>query len=202
MIGLRRVLAVLLLPLILAGCGAEPKWAPDAVVNQALYSNGQPTSLTLFTVVSGDTGWGSHTGLMVNGTHRAIWDPAGTFTHPDAPERNDVHFGITEDVLKVYLDFYTRDRLDIIVQEIQVSPQVAAIAMREIQAYGAAPKAHCSRSTTEILQNVPGFQDIPISWFPRRTAKAFANRPGVREFRVTAETVDTSHGALIVPPTR
>ncbi len=201
MAGLRRVAAAIALPILLSAC-AQPQTVSDDVLRDALYAHDAPASLTLFTVISSDTGWGTHTGLMVNSAHRAIWDPAGTFYHPDAPEQNDVHFGITEDVLKVYLDFYAQEDTTVVVQKVDVSPEVAAVAMREIQAYGAAPKAHCSRSTTTILRRVPGFEDIPVSWFPRATRAAFAERPGVTEQILTADTVDTDHGVLIVPPSR
>lgn len=191
-----RILALLAL-LGVAGCGAEHVWAPEAEVQRALYRAEGPTKLTLFTVISTRSGSGAHSALMVTGDHRAMFDPAGTFYHPDAPERNDVHFGITENVLKVYIDYHARETFDVRIQEIPVSPEVARMAMREIQAYGAVPKAHCNVAVTSVLSRLPGFQNVPRGYFPLPTADWFATLPGVTERIVTDDDADANHGVLL-----
>ena len=34
-------------------------------------------------------------GLLINGSQQVLYDPAGTFTHPDLPRAGDVHYGMT-----------------------------------------------------------------------------------------------------------
>ncbi len=147
---------------------------------RALHYVEGPSKLTLFTVQATRNGNGAHTGLMVSDTHRALFDPAGTFYFPGAPERNDVHFGMT----------------DVVIQEVEVSPEVARQAMQLIQSYGAVPKAQCGLSTSRILSQLPGFESIPVTWSPNRISQAFGELPGATYRRVTDSDADTNHGVL------
>lgn len=190
---------LIVLPLILVGCGgpAEPTWASQDRVNAAYYKHDGPTKLTLYTVQSVRSGSGGHSGLMISGDQRILFDPAGTFQHPLAPERNDVHFGITEDIRKVYIDYHARETWNVLVQEIEVSPQVAAMVSRAVQEYGAVPKAQCSLSTSRILSRIPGFESLPVGYFPNRLAKAFGELTGVTETLITDDDADANHGVLL-----
>lgn len=181
---------------VLAGCGGEQVWAPDEEVTRALYYVEGPSKLTLFTVQSTRNGNGAHTGLMVSDTHRALFDPAGTFYFPGAPERNDVHFGMTDRVVAVYIDYHARETYDVVIQEVEVSPEVARQAMQLIQAYGAVPKAQCALSTSRILSQLPGFESIPVTWSPNRISDAFGELPGATYRRVTDDDADSNHGVL------
>lgn len=193
-----RLTALLGALLLLAACGgpAEPVWAPDAAVKAARYSNGEPPRLTLFTVVGTRTGTGAHSGLMINADERILFDPAGTFSLPFVPERNDVHFGITERALKVYIDYHARETYDVIVQEIDVTPEQARAAARAVKAYGAVPKAQCTLSVTRILRGIPGFEDIGITYFPNSLERQFEKRPGVTTQRITDDDADKNHNVL------
>jgi len=180
----------------LAGCVGDPVWAPEVDVQRALYYVEGPSKLTLFTVQSTRNGNGAHTGLMVSDTHRALFDPAGTFYFPGAPERNDVHFGMSDRVVAVYIDYHARETYDVVIQEVEVSADVARQAMAAIQAYGAVPKAQCGLSTSRILSQIPGFESIPVTWSPNRVSEAFAQLPGATYRRVTDDDADTNHGVL------
>ena len=76
----------------LAGCAgtAASVWAPDEAVARARYVHEAPPSITLITVVNNTTGGGAHSALLINADERVIFDPAGTWHHPQLPERNDV----------------------------------------------------------------------------------------------------------------
>jgi hypothetical protein len=163
---------------------------------RALHYVEGPSKLTLFTVQSTRNGNGAHTGLMVSDTHRALFDPAGTFYFPGAPERNDVHFGMTDRVVAVYIDYHARVTYDVVIQEVEVSPEVARQAMQLIQSYGAVPKAQCGLSTSRILSQLPGFESIPVAWSPNRISQAFGELPGATYRRVTDSDADTNHGVL------
>ena len=64
---LRRSAICLALPLalLLAGCGAEPVWAPDDAVARARYVSGEQPSITLFT------------GAVINGITSAAYSATG-----------------------------------------------------------------------------------------------------------------------------
>ena len=75
----RRVFLALALPAALAACGADHKWASDEAVRQARYVTNEPPSITLFTVIGIPRGEGGHSALMINGSQRVIYDPAGSW---------------------------------------------------------------------------------------------------------------------------
>ena len=181
--------------LVLGGC-AERVWAPEEDVQRALYSNGDPPSITLYTVQSTRSGNGAHSGLLVNGAHRAFFDPAGSFYHPAAPERNDVLFGVTENVKKVYIDYHARETFDVVEQTVIVPAAVANQALAAIQAYGPVPNAQCSLAVSRVLASLDGFESIPVGWFPNQLSEAFAQLPGATYARITDDDADTNHGVL------
>lgn len=174
-----RVFASLALLFVLAACGPEPIWAPEEKVQAARYDHGGPASLTLFTVISNSNGSGAHTGLLINGSQRVFWDPAGTWWNPASPERNDLHYGLTPAMFAALVDYHARETYHVVTQEIQVSRAVAEQAIRLTSAYGAVPKAQCSVSTTKILRQLPGFESIPQTYYPAKTMDAFGALPGV-----------------------
>ncbi len=176
---MRKALLCLSLPLALAACGAEPVWAPDEAVARARYVSNEPASLTLYTVISKRNGTGGHSALMINASQRVLFDPAGTFKVGSVPERNDLLYGITERMRKLYIDYHARDTYDVLAQTIQVSPAVAEQALREAQSYGAVNKAFCGNSVSDILKDLPGFENTPRTFSPIRISEAFAAHPGV-----------------------
>jgi len=194
-----RILAWLVLAISLSACGASvPVQATDAAVQAARYSPGPPTEVTLFTVISNSTNSGAHSGLLINGSERVLFDPAGTWYHPRLPERNDVHFGITDKVVAFYIDYHARLTFRVLQQTVPVSPEVADLLIARAKAYGAVPKAQCSKSITAILSGVPGFEAIPRSWFPLKLSDAFGAVPGVTSRLITDSDDDSNHGVLLV----
>lgn len=66
------------------------------------------------------------------------------------------------------------------IQRLDVSPELAEKAIRLAREEGPVPNAACSLSTSRILSDLfPG--QIRTSWFPVKTADAFARLPGVTE---------------------
>ena len=182
--------------LLLSACGAEPIWAPDEAVADARYEHVGPTSVTLYTVLSTRSGTGAHAGLLINGSERVLFDPAGTWRHPKLPERNDVHFGITPKMVDFYIDYHARETYDVVEQTIMVSPEVADLIMARAKAYGAVPKANCTIAISRVLDGVPGFESLPMTWFPKRMMEGFAELPGVSARTITDD--DENHGVLLV----
>ena len=195
---MKRLSFALFATLFLSACGAEPIWAPDEAVAEARYEHVGPTSVTLYTVLSTRSGTGAHAGLLINGSERVLFDPAGTWRHPKLPERNDVHFGITPKMVDFYIDYHARETYDVVEQTIMVSPEVADLIMARAKAYGAVPKANCTIAISRVLDGVPGFEILPMTWFPKRMMEGFADLPGVQTRRVTDDDADENHGVLLV----
>lgn len=180
---MRAVLLSLVAGIVLMGCAGQSVWAPDEVVSQAVYRHDGPPRLTLFTMINNRSGNGGHTSLMINGTQRIIFDPAGSFKHETIPERNDVIFGITPQVADVYTRFHARETWHVRIQEIDVSPELAEQVLQLAQGYGAVPGAFCARSTSDILAQVlPG--QIKRTFYPVNLADQMSQVAGVREQRL------------------
>ena len=195
---MRRLLLCLCLPLMLAACGAEPVWAPDEAVAKARFSSGEPPSITLYTVVRVNGGEGAHSGLMIDGSQRVMFDPAGTWHHPTVPERNDLHYGVTERMRKFYIDYHARETYDVVEHKVFVSPEIAEAAIRRAESYGAVNKAFCGSSVSDILQGIPGFESIPRTFFPNRIMRSFAKLPGVTTKVHHDGDPDNNSGVLLV----
>ena len=193
-----RILAALAVVLALGACGGpeEVGTSPD-VTRAAAYVHEGPATLTLLTVISNETGSGAHTGLMVNGSQRVMWDPAGTYNDGRVmPERGDVLYGMDPGHYQSYVDYHTRPRYRTIEQTVQVSPEVAERVLAMVQSHGAASKATCARSTSTILSQVPGFESVGTTWFPKDLMERFARVPGVQTRTYRDET--EAPGDLIV----
>ncbi len=167
--------------LMLAGCTGQKVWAPDEAVARAAYRHDGPPRLTLYTMINNRTGAGAHTSLMINGSQRVIFDPAGSFKHETLPERNDVVYGITPPVADVYTRYHARKTYHVKVQELDVSPAVAEAAIRAVMSNGPVASAMCARSTSAVLASLPGFENIQTTWYPVKLADQFGKTPGVRE---------------------
>ena len=177
---MRRCALLIAAAFMLSACTGQKVWAPDEAVAKAAYRNEGPARLTLFTMINNKSGAGMHTSLMINGSQRVIFDPAGSFRHKSIPVRNDVVFGVTPRVADVYTRYHARKTYHVKVQQIDVSPELAEMAMREVMAYGAVGKSGCANSTSQIIARLPGFEHISQTWFPTKLAKQFGDIPGVK----------------------
>jgi hypothetical protein len=179
----------------LAGCVGQEVWAPDEAVAKAAYRHDGPPRLTLYTMINNRTGAGAHTSLMINGSQRVIFDPAGSFKHETLPERNDVVYGITPPVEDVYTRYHARETYHVRVQNLDVPAETAEQVFRLAQSYGAVPPAQCARSTSTILAQVyPG--TVRPTWSPVRLADDFAALPGVTERRLREYDSDDNSKVL------
>lgn len=188
----------------LAACGGDRIYASSTEVAQARFVAGNPAYLTLYTGINERSGAGVHSALLINASERVLFDPAGTWTSPEAPERGDVHFGMTDRMVNYYLDYHARDtpreQFHVIEHTIRVSPEVAQEVMERAVAYGSVPKAHCAVAVSAILRGVDGFQSLPSTWFPKQLGKAFGELQGVSTRIVTEENdnPDGGHGYVLV----
>lgn len=184
---LRFVLAFMVLA-SLSACAPAPEPSqsmPDDELAKAMYRHDGPAALTLFTMVNNSNGSGAHTSLMVNGSQRVIFDPAGSFRHPRIATKDDIVFGVTPVMADTYTRFHARETFHVIVQDVDVSPDVAENILRRVLAMGPVPRAQCALSTSEILSEVPGLNGpIRKTWFPNNLADQFGRLPGATTERL------------------
>jgi hypothetical protein len=179
---LRLVPAALALAL-LSACGADHVYAPDEEVSRAVYVDPtDPPYVTLFTVINNQNDSGAHSGLLINGSQRVLFDPAGTWFSPASPERNDLHYGISDPVLRFYIDYHARVSYRVLEQTLPISQATADALIAAAAAYGSVNKAECAKSISQILDRIPAFSStIHGTWFPKQLSKEFGRLPGVSE---------------------
>ena len=173
-----RVAALLAVAVCVSACSVrnpESTNSPDAEVLAARYEHEGPKRLTLYTMISNDTGSGAHTSLMINAGQRATFDPAGSFRKEGAiVAKNDVVYGMTPYLEDQYKRFHARETYHVVVQSIDVSPQVAEMALRKAESLGPVLEAQCAHSTSGLLKSLPGFEDAPQSYYPLKLMDYFA----------------------------
>lgn len=197
MAGLRRAFAGLAL-LALAACGSADT-RPDAsfeAVSRAAYTHSAPPALTLFTMINNRSGAGAHTSLMINGSQRVIFDPAGTVRLSAVPERGDVLYGINPAVADFYARAHARETYHVVVQRIEVSPQVAEQALQLAINNGSVNSGMCTASTSALLRQLPGFGSVTSTWFPKKLMDSFETLPGVQTTKIF-ENDDDDKGVAI-----
>ncbi|MFN3953655.1 MAG: hypothetical protein ACK4LQ_04320 [Pararhodobacter sp.] len=185
-----RLLALVTL-VLLAACTKPAVWAPDEAVLAARYSHPGPTEIWLYNVVSNESGRGEHAALLVNGSQRVLFDPAGSWQHPQAPERHDVHYGMTDRMVFMYTYYHARRTHHVRLQRLEVSPGMAERIITLAEQAGPVPDAQCARSIALILRQFPGFEDLPVTYYPNTLSDAFAALPGVREERIFSDAEPT-----------
>ncbi len=163
----------------LMGCAADPVWAPDDKVQNAFYAHPGPKYITLYTMKNVGTENGAHTSLLINASQRVMWDPSGSFVHPQLPERNDLIYGMSPSALNVYVDYHSRATFFTVARTIEVPADVAEDLMRRAMAHGAVMNSFCTSSTVDLLQDTPGFEGLKSSFFPNGLDDQFAKIPGV-----------------------
>ena len=174
-------------PALLAACSTKPTVFEDpGIVANAFRANDGPTRLEVFTSFNVQTDNGAHSALFIHADQRVVFDPAGTFKHPQLPEQHDVIFGMSPNARKAFVDYHTRSTYWTAMQSFEVSPATADYVLAEARTLGPVPDAFCTRSISGLLASTPG---LPVSvrqtWFPNNLHDQLVGQPGVirNEFR-------------------
>ncbi len=167
------------LPLALSGCAAQSIWAPDDVIARAIYRDEGPKHLTLYTMKNNGSDNGAHSALLINASQRVMFDPAGSWKQERMPERNDVLFGASPELEQYYVSFHARVTYYVIGQSVAVPDEVAEQALNLALVAGPVSQANCTRFTSRLLRQLPGFESIRQTWFPNKLEEDFAKLPGV-----------------------
>jgi len=193
---MRRLTLLLLALLGLTACAADPTWAPDEFVSEAHVTTTNPPTLTLFTMINVNSGNGGHSALLVDASERVLFDPAGSFYHPNLPERNDVIFGMSDHAVNFFIDYHSRESWRVVRQDLVVPEAVAQQALAMVMEAGPVPKAFCANSISKLLGQLPGFEAVNTTMFPVPLMKQFAGYEGV----ATSEfhDMDVDHNGQLI----
>ena len=175
---------------VLSACTQPAIVAPEAEVLQARYVSDEAPYIALVTNVNTRSGTGDHSALIINGSERVVFNPAGTWRHPLAPEQNDLHYGFSEGMRDWFIDYHARETYNVEIQKIPVSRATADRALTAAKGAGPVGPARCTLSIADVLRQTPGFESFPRVLFPNRAKAAFAQYPGL----TTEIFVDDSPG--------
>ena len=145
------------------------------------YVHDGPPRISLYTMVNNESGAGAHSALVINASQRVIFDPAGTIKHHVFIEQDDVLYGATPSVLEFYTRAHARKTHHVVIQDSDVSPEIAERALQLVRANGPVTSAFCASASSAILRQIPGFEGIGQTMFPNRLAADYAKIRGVRE---------------------
>ena len=172
-----KAVILLVLPLMLSACTVPNQGgATLEEVQRAAYTHNGPPKLTLFTMLSNRSGSGAHTSILIHGSQRVAFDPAGSFRHPQIVSRNDTVYGMTPYLVDQYTRFHARETYHVVIQELVVSPEVAEMALQLAVNHPAVQQSYCAKSTSALVGQLPGFEDAPQSFYPRKLMDYFAEK--------------------------
>lgn len=177
---MRAALLALVGFLALAGCEPYIADSPEAVA-AARYVSDEPPSVTLMSMVNAHSGRSAHAGLLINGSQQVLYDPAGTFTHPDLPRRDDIHYGMTPRFVDYYERYHARFDYYVEAQKVPLTRAQADQLIANAQAEGRTMKMQCALAAADVLAPVGPFQGVPHSVFPEGLRAYFAALPGVED---------------------
>lgn len=179
-----RALILVVMAATLSACGGQSVWAPDEAVQKARYDSPEPAYLVLKTMISNRTGSGGHAALTINASQTVMYDPAGRWSHPLGPERNDVVFGMFPQLEDNYDNWHARVTHHVVNQKIYVSEEIAEKALQLALAAGPSLDAQCTLNISSLLLQLDGFSSLPRTYFPAKLMKEFGKLPGVQTTKV------------------
>ncbi len=178
-----RYAASILALLCLVGCSAALGDDPAREADLPHYRHPGGATVTLVTVLSTQDGSGVHSALIINGTQRVIFDPAGSLSHASLAERGDVIYGANPALVDSYIDYHTRNTHDTVAQTRDVTDAVAEDLLARVMVHGPVMQSFCAKSVSGLLRATPGFEGIGQTFFPKTLMKRFAALPGLRTAR-------------------
>lgn len=179
--------------LLVAACTKPVVYAPEAEVIAARYQHPGPIGISVYNVINNETGRGEHAALLINApSQRVLFDPAGSWSHPESPERHDVQYGMTPEQLHRYTYYHARRTHHVLILHLEMPPETAEYILRLAEAYGPVPDAYCAKSIVAILRQVPGFEFLRDSFQPNSLTDQLATIPGVTVERIYSDAEPTA----------
>ncbi len=152
---------------------------PQSEILDARFTNPAPSSVTLLTVVSLGGTFTTHSALLINASQQVLYDPGGSFRHPDTARASDVNYGMTPKIVADYKSYHARVGHFVMAQKLELPAELAEELLRRAQQRGATAFLWCTVSTSWVLRGLEMFAHIPITHYPEDVAKIFAQIPGV-----------------------
>lgn len=180
----RPLIALMLGLTMLSGCGvAQLPWASDEKVARAVYVSHDRPSVTLITVVTNKGEYGGHSALLINGSQRVLYDPAGSWFQETLAERADLIYGMSPAAFDNYLRYHARVKYHVVLQKRFIDRATADRLIANAKAQGASQNGFCAVNTGHILAATPGFAGAPAGFSPIKLMHWMAAQPGVTEDR-------------------
>jgi hypothetical protein len=175
-----RLLALILCLAALTACaaGSVDDVTPEEAAAVAYVPKGPP-KMTLVTVVNNRTGAGGHSSLIVTGSQQVIFDPAGSFKHPQVRERGDVLYGMSPGWIAAYKSAHARSTYHVVTQDIPLTAAQAEQALQLVQSNGPVASAFCANATSSVMRQIPGFEEISVTFYPVKLMEQVDAYPGV-----------------------
>ncbi len=174
-----RIVFFVFLAATLSACGGKSVWAPDAAVEKARYVSPDKPYLLLKTMINNNNEPSEGIMMVINASETVMYDPAGRWAHPIAPERNDVVFGMFPQLEDNYDDWHARVSHHVVNQKLYVPREVAQKAYTIALAAGPSLDAQCTLNISGLLMQLQGFESIKSTYFPANLMRQFAKLPGV-----------------------
>ncbi len=179
-----RLLLCLGLLAVLSACGSGRPVASVITIEHDRYTDPSPPSLTLVTSIRTAAGSGAHSAIIINASQRVIFDPAGSFEATSegkvaGPQRGDVIYGVSPEVLAAYLKFQSSTGYHVVTLSIPVPAAVAEEALVKAEDHGWVSQAFCADASSQMLASLPGFEKVHVTLFPRALMRQVEKLPGV-----------------------
>ncbi|TPE52107.1 hypothetical protein [Amaricoccus solimangrovi] len=179
-----RLLLAAVVAATLSGCEFYTPASPEEIA-RARYISPEPPSITLLSMVDERSDKSAHAGLLINGSQQVLFDPAGTFTHPDLPRAGDIHYGMTPRFVDYYERYHARAGYYVETQRVAVTKAEADRIFANAVEHGKSLKMECALAVADVLKPVPPFTGVVgSSLFPESIHRDFAELPGVRTHRI------------------
>lgn len=123
-------------------------------------------------------GLGMHSGLVVAGSQRVVYDPAGGWDTPAPLEQGDLRYDMTPARMADYLGYHSRGGREVVLIRRPVPPPVADAAIAFAETRAPLPFGACAFGTSALLSRLPGFEPIVPMIGPRRLRSAFMQLDG------------------------
>lgn len=193
-----RIFLSLLAASVLAGCISASDLPPTDQIARQAHVTGDAPSVTLVTMLSEKTGRGEHSALLIDGSERVLYDPAGSFSLPRySHEHRDIHYGVSDQVMEIYNFYHARNTHFVEMLKLNISREMADLLIARANEIGPQPKMFCAQAVSRVLKPVGPFGDIPITFWPGPIHDAFERIPGV--VKTELHDGDVGQNFIVVP---
>ena len=169
--------------LYLFGCSNLRDFDPVTTINTPGYRHPGGATVTLVSVVSKRSNTAAHSALIVNGTQRIIFDPAGTLFHKNLKFRGDVIYDANPSVVDFYIRYHTRNTHDTVMQSVDVADALAEDLLKRLLSRGYVWKSFRAQSASTLLRATPGFENIRPTFSLQKLMKNFGKIENVGQAR-------------------